>query len=768
MNQYLKYFIYFLLGVIIYYFLFNSPNAKAQKLIEGFDNDVIDRSKILYLKSKYKITSEGTDGVTISSDDNVNELLYIQVSEIGPKDLNTGGWNANIPTNVSENMILNNSALDTTNILSNFTQNTNESVFLDPRNFTDDSDAPGNWNEPTDDEILNKTMVSVNFDIDLPEIGNEITINFKSIHEEEEGTFKEGTFDTGTFKYDETITAITDGQIQMSNDNTFFYKHAQGHIFGIHIPQITDDDIRKDSLLKENIKIVVKINDPPTDDSNFNEFIQRANDENSKTFTISLPDIGELQNKKFLGESGVSGKVLQFPIKINQKDAFLEMTLNMNITSILDTLQNFTYTPGIMTDVQQDSARRSHARATLTPSINFIEYVQIYKELTSQEYIYGDISEEEQGVRDKADQEYSSIILAEIVGTDSEGSFGGGHIGCNPSVCTKANDRLNDLGYFNVNYTIKTGDTTNDFKSCSPSVVGTAEYTNAHNHCTKDICCHDQSCNFKFFAHGFKCGDKAIIPSGTCDEQHQGVACEDTCCGESISGVIRKIFYSIVRFRNTLSDKDDIGNSKIYLIDIIYYLYHNLLDLEGMVATVPEVQAINSGNVMTSYGHYKALRTWLETALEGTPQGGVYNWDDTVVSQIQLKGEIFNNGMNIPQFLKKFGVNIPATLASSDDTIVQYGDLEGGQDNLSAIGTGLEQYLKKYNEYTPSAEKDDPLAHYSHDDLKEDLKKAIVIMTRPSPNIIDGGEEPIALFKFGTNAVWEKIQITLSEFQMYL
>ena len=37
MNQYLKYFIYFLLGVIIYYFLFNSTNANAQKLIEGFE-----------------------------------------------------------------------------------------------------------------------------------------------------------------------------------------------------------------------------------------------------------------------------------------------------------------------------------------------------------------------------------------------------------------------------------------------------------------------------------------------------------------------------------------------------------------------------------------------------------------------------------------------------------------------------------------------------------------------------------------------------------
>jgi hypothetical protein len=39
MNILLKYFIFFLLGIIIYYFLFNSPNIGAKKLIEGFEVD---------------------------------------------------------------------------------------------------------------------------------------------------------------------------------------------------------------------------------------------------------------------------------------------------------------------------------------------------------------------------------------------------------------------------------------------------------------------------------------------------------------------------------------------------------------------------------------------------------------------------------------------------------------------------------------------------------------------------------------------------------
>ena len=63
MNQYLKYFIYFLLGVIIYYFLFNSTNANAQKLIEGFDTadlSTLLKKRRLYIKTPHKITDGGT------------------------------------------------------------------------------------------------------------------------------------------------------------------------------------------------------------------------------------------------------------------------------------------------------------------------------------------------------------------------------------------------------------------------------------------------------------------------------------------------------------------------------------------------------------------------------------------------------------------------------------------------------------------------------------------------------------------------------------
>ena len=70
MNQYLKYFIYFLLGVIIYYFLFNSTNAKAQKLIEGFDNDLAEE---LVQRAKNYILLE----ITVSKIEIMSRYLVI-------------------------------------------------------------------------------------------------------------------------------------------------------------------------------------------------------------------------------------------------------------------------------------------------------------------------------------------------------------------------------------------------------------------------------------------------------------------------------------------------------------------------------------------------------------------------------------------------------------------------------------------------------------------------------------------------------------------
>ena len=75
MNILLKYFIYFLLGIIIYYCLFNSPNVGSKKLIEGFDYSTEYSSIIpdLYVKSGYNADTENI--VNIQGDPIADDII---------------------------------------------------------------------------------------------------------------------------------------------------------------------------------------------------------------------------------------------------------------------------------------------------------------------------------------------------------------------------------------------------------------------------------------------------------------------------------------------------------------------------------------------------------------------------------------------------------------------------------------------------------------------------------------------------------------------
>ena len=62
MNEILKYIIFFLLGIVVYYFLFTNPSVGSRKVIEGF-NYTLEIIPEIYVKSGYTFTSaEDSDG----------------------------------------------------------------------------------------------------------------------------------------------------------------------------------------------------------------------------------------------------------------------------------------------------------------------------------------------------------------------------------------------------------------------------------------------------------------------------------------------------------------------------------------------------------------------------------------------------------------------------------------------------------------------------------------------------------------------------------
>ena len=88
MNEILKYIIFFLLGFVVYYFLFTNPSVGSRKVIEGFDY-TLDIIPTIYIKSGYTTTEQGDDEnvtFTLSESDSDN-LLSLDST----RSLNLGG-----------------------------------------------------------------------------------------------------------------------------------------------------------------------------------------------------------------------------------------------------------------------------------------------------------------------------------------------------------------------------------------------------------------------------------------------------------------------------------------------------------------------------------------------------------------------------------------------------------------------------------------------------------------------------------------------------
>ena len=297
------------------------------------------------------------------------------------------------------------------------------------------------------------------------------------------------------------------------------------------------------------------------------------------------------------------------------------------------------------------------------------------------------------------------------------------------------------------------------------SIVSTL---NTGNKCSRDLCCENITCANKFFTTE-DCGDSAIIPSSTCPQGTEGAGCKSHCCGGDISGNIRKMFNAIKHFRNNLPDPGTFYGStnkdisKISLIEIVYFIYYNILDLS---TTQHGIEGLTNETV--SYTGFHGLRTFLEErangAIDTTDQKIIF--DDISTSHISLNAEI-SDGINVVQFLQKFGVNPDAGYNGPAADVMEYSLLYGGKKDLVGLGTEYKNFLTT----RVGAELDmtNPLS-YTHDKLVSDIIRSIILMTIPSGNNRDGVQSPIQLFKLGEHVGWDhpSTQISLSEFQMYL
>jgi len=776
MNILLKYFIYFLLGIIIYYCLFNSPNVGSKKLIEGFGTEITNRSKIIYLKSRYKLNA-GTDGAqnNLEENDNDNDDAPIYL-------INTGDTviNANLVLSESNVGIREGENLQ----LSRFTLDLNESKFIQPpaldaiitvaeRMSSDNF----NYNELTSTdlvEIANDSSASINVALNIDDYPRTINIRYDYVSPgadtddldgDEYSILTEAAPQSYTIVDDsESTDSILSGTTGFDSNNTLVYQQdfissdevsvepsewvSNSNKFIINIPsrilQISSGDsggsdtsIDQTNLTEENI-VIKFINN----DSTFSDRIS-TNHGGVNNFERILSDLGELQNRIYSTEfGGIAKKIFKFRHTVTTLGAAAQdfaLEIDMNMTSIRETA-TLTYTPS------------NSPTIFMNEPVHFVEYVQIYRDIVPIDSL---------GSVDDIDN--SILLLARVMGTDESGSFGGENIGCNETICAHENNRLRSEGVYNVTYTIKDADNQNDhYHQCSPALPNTAEYTAGTNlKCSPDICCVDTSCSSRYFGRGQTCGNRSIIPAGQCVDDN----C-DSCCGEPISGVIRTMFYSIIQFRNTISGDPNPNvtrnRNKLLLKDIIYFIYNNMLNLNAMLssggilddgAAIPSMIDAAGDHIPDAhtYTNYEKLTNFFESAFDinvGTGQYTLSENYDSVMGSMVINPNIANiNGDTISQFITR---------------ITSHAPLGGGHESLIVVGNKFQHFLSNY--FTTETDNNDALIL--------DLKSAIALMTIPSPNLHDGGtgssfSEPISLLTFGARD-WKTRTIALSDFQLYL
>jgi hypothetical protein len=299
--------------------------------------------------------------------------------------------------------------------------------------------------------------------------------------------------------------------------------------------------------------------------------------------------------------------------------------------------------------------------------------------------------------------------------------------------------------------------------SSKNSIVSTL---NTGNRCNRDLCCENTTCSHKFFNKGYTCRDRQILPFAKCPFGKLGQECLGHCCGQQLSGKIKILFNSIVEFKKTIQDSDD-SEHTIFLKDLLYFIYNSLLNLQTMLPitssdstiTIPEMFTNGSPNANHTYENYEKLNQYFESAYSGILRGKYVESAEfqTIMDSIIFK-DIISDALTGPE-------SDTDTVDYINNFLTKIANIQlgGGRITSEQISNKYGNFLTYYLDYGEEGQEN------TLENLELDLKKTLVLITKPSPNLKDGGitGTPISLFSFGSNN-WHNKRITLSQFQLFL
>ena len=600
MNEILKYIIFFLLGIIVYYFLFTNPSVGSRKVIEGF-NYTLEIIPEIYVKSGYTFTSADSDGnttVTLTGSPIID--LSNPISELIPSNLTTDISKSYFPTD-SATLSGTGSGIEEalTSNFNNYKIKRSETspglkmIYIIP---TSSAGAPIDIIDSSNGNFISNvrtTFTGVNVtsmplvagESDISSIVNEVNTIIQEDNNSEARS-PNNLQDTseklsklipiGKSSFD-TITATVDTPAELSllENKQDFDNQIDLLVFGasgnnVIIIELRKDDTSDDFLQSRprNIYILLKNQTLTKTPSVFNFGSDSVKVIRNTSINVIINVFNDTTNN----------------VRIGDNNSFIVIGLD---TLVFDNA-TAPLTSNILTSYGVDDDNGEIGGDGIDYFTSYYLRDLIPSDSSSPSDIVGDTFSHADAA--------TLMLMSSFATTNADGSqtklqgcesapegYGARCQRYSPegryfrrSETKLANTRHADTCNNQEFGSLQRGNTAYGSQPCNP--------TEGYEHGYSDICCEDRQCSSILLRYPDLCSGRMQLYNAICPPQadDNDSNCEMTCCGIEIHSYIERLFNDIINF-NTANNVTPLPNRKINRSHIRNYIYGNLLDLSTYI-----------------------------------------------------------------------------------------------------------------------------------------------------------------------------------------
>lgn len=756
MNKLLKYIIFFLLGIIVYYFLFNNPDLGAKKLIEGFITNTTDLNNLIkvpiYLKTNYEDSGTGSGPIDADAVGNaitpVTEGTTITIPQMFQSDAGGISLNKDFITFKPEESIF-------------FKQTTYYDNNTSPTSTTVTSIAEGNSDGSQPVNTVNP------LDIDHLKINGVIPTNITMSYLLYSGNYNDDLATPITLENQSSLPAsgLTLPSNMSDQDNMLLYYDDDSNNALVIQFNFDSGFPDKRNLPTDEIIVYFKL----TLGTNINGFTRVRSSNEAGDDTISKTDpVDPIQPSVITGTLTLDNiNELTQIRRIYEKFGGQEPTQNISILLNTNDYNNETITlsSGSILSIGSSGNDNEITYNPLTIDLFFYSFFIINTEV--ERALSNQTAEDE--------LKYAELLNIIFLGTGEGGRFSS-LTGCGDHaqmICEEINETYSKDGSKWV-----PKDPANFDQNCIPTKTGPLRALTGGQTCfeNSESCCKDISCSTVFFGQNQHCGDRLSLPDATCDlERMEGnptpAECMDSCCATPITDISRTIFNDIREF----SKKVRVHNlNTIRMSDIHNYIIYHVINIEDTFDPNANQNYEDLNTDITLVG--KTLSDSPLTTASSAPSSNITDSDFDVIKHFFSEMVTNPTGGSLIQINSaKVNAIILRTFSITGTSGILEGLFTGGlqlRDKFLGVD-GTEQFeaiQEKYNNFYQAyiqGENGGSALHTDYD-LERTIKENVILLSHRFSDSLNSfeGNDSNPLIKY--SSLNDDAEISLSRFQLLL